>query len=311
MGVRFVLRACESKKPGTEIEFPFEQARIVLGRGVASDVRIPHRTVSELHATVQLRGDAWQIVDAGSTNGTKLNGQAIAPDRAKRLRDNDVIQVGAYEFSFHPGVLVLEPVSAERTAELARRLLRDVQRAHGEPIAPPRLCVVGGANTGATLEIGPVPSRASIGAGRQCALVLADPSVAAEHAEIVRDLDGVSLRRLEDNAIDFAGQRVRSRRLRDGDEFSIGETRLLFEEPAQIAIDALKSEPDLPLSALQPAPVEAATPQPRAAEPVLLEPTSGMHDFALSGRSEADILIYALAAIVLIASSLGLMLLMR
>ena len=98
MGVRFVVRAREGVKPGSQVEFPFEQTRIVLGRGPAADVRIPHRSVSEFHATVQLHGDAWQLADAGSTNGTKLNGRRV--EEPTPLEPGDRIEVGTTELRF-------------------------------------------------------------------------------------------------------------------------------------------------------------------------------------------------------------------
>jgi predicted component of type VI protein secretion system len=308
MGVRFVVRAREGVKPGSQVEFPFEQTRIVLGRGSAADVRIPHRTVSEFHATVQLHGDAWQLCDAGSTNGTKLNGKRLTGDRGKRLREGDLIELGAYALSFHTGVLVSEPVSAERTAELARRLLRD---AHGSPALPaPRLCVVSGPQTGVVLEIANAPSRVLVGRKQGCQLLLSTPDVGPEHAEVIHDLDGVLIRGLGEFVLGVGGQPQRTRRLRDGDEVVLGETRLFFEEPAQVAIDALRNEPDLPFSEHQPLPrtqTEELPPEPSAlpALEARLQPS------AASDRPDADMLIYALAAIVLIASTLGLLMLLR
>jgi predicted component of type VI protein secretion system len=311
MGVRFVVRSCEGKKPRVEIEFPFEQARIVLGRGSSADVRIPHRTVSEFHATVQLRGDAWMLADASSTNGTKLNGQPLA-DRPRRLQDSDILEIGAYVLSFHTGVLVPEPVSAERTAELARRLLRDAYGARSQAMPAPRFCVVSGPETGRVLEIAPAPSRAVIGRKAGCQLVLAAEDVAPEHAEVVHDQDGVLIRGLGDQSFRVSGHVQRMRRLRDGDEVTVGETRLLFEEPAQVAIEALKNTPDLAFKSSPRTETQTVVAAASAAEPSpVLEPVSGFQSQATSGRSDADILIYALAAIVLIASTLGLLVLLR
>jgi pSer/pThr/pTyr-binding forkhead associated (FHA) protein len=310
-----VVRSCEGKTPSAEIEFPFDQARIVLGRGASADVRIPHRTVSEFHATVQMRGDSWMLADAKSTNGTRLNGRPLQGDRPRKLHDSDLIEVGAYVLSFHTGVLVPEPVSAERTAELARRLLRDAYGARAQAVPAPRLCIVSGPQTGKLLEIAPAPSRALIGRQSSCKLALAAADVAPEHVEVVHDQDGVLVRAIGEQVFRIAGQVQRSRRLRDGDEISVGETRLLFEEPAQVAIEALKNEPDLTFTpALRTDTEAAAAAVPAAAEQPAapaLEPISGFQPQAASGRSDADLLIYALAAIVLIASTLGLLVLLR
>jgi predicted component of type VI protein secretion system len=307
MGVRFVVRSRGGEKIPGEPEFPFDQSRIVIGRGSAADVRIPHRSVSEHHASVQARDGHFVLTDLGSTNGTRLDGQRLTPGAPRRLRDGDRITIGIYELSFHAGVLVTEGMTAERTAELARRLVRDAQAAGGARVAPARLCVLSGPRTGATLELAPSPSRALIGSAESCQLVLSDPELAAEHCEVVCDNEGVVCRSLLARAsVAFGEQVLSARRLRDGDEITLGTTRLLFEEPAQALLDVLKGDPDEaapfvhaprveePTAAIDPPP-SAAAPVPRA------EPA----------RSDADLFIYALAGAVLVASLAGLMFLLR
>jgi FHA domain len=305
MAVRFVVRSREGKVVPGELAFPFEQSRVVIGRGASADVRIPHPTVSEQHATVQSRGDHYVIVDVGSTNGTKLDGQRLPVDAPRRLRDGALIEVGVYALSFHSGVLVNEPMSAERTAELARRLVREAAGAGGRRIEPPRLCVVAGSATGTTLELPSPPARLLVGSSAACQLVLGDGGVAPEHLEITVDLEGVLAKTID------AGQPPVSRRLRDGDEITLGAARLLFEEPAQPSLDGLKGLADQPLPPPPPPPAAERevtlelSPQkskPAAASPEASAKRSGM---------DADLMIYALAAVVLVASALGLALLLR
>lgn len=74
---------------------PFDTARILLGRDAGADLRLdPERDldVSTRHAEI-VRGDTgWRIRDLGSTNGTFVNDERIAGERA--LRDGDVISLG-------------------------------------------------------------------------------------------------------------------------------------------------------------------------------------------------------------------------
>ena len=67
MGVRFVVRSRRGQPVPGDIELVFDQSRVVIGRGAAADVRLPDGTISDTHATVLLRDDAWWLVDAGST----------------------------------------------------------------------------------------------------------------------------------------------------------------------------------------------------------------------------------------------------
>jgi pSer/pThr/pTyr-binding forkhead associated (FHA) protein len=311
MAVRFVVRSRDGQKLQAELAFPFDQARIVLGRGPAADVRIPDPAVSEAHASVQLRGSDWMLTDLASRNGTKHNGQRLLADRARKLRDGDLIELGTYTLSFHSGVLMTEPMSAERTAELARRLWREAQSARGIELPAPRLCVLSGPRTGDRLEIPPAPSRMHVGGGDKCQLVLPEPALARDTLEIAHDLEGVLMRSLSGEAIIQVGsQRFKSRRLRDGDEFQVGATRCLFEEPAQGAIDALKGEPELLLSAAA-LPERTVTTPAAPSEEAVERPSKRPAAPVKSGRSDADMVIYALAIAVLVASALGLALLLH
>mgnify|MGYP005861603671 CR=1 FL=1 len=53
--------------------------------------------VSRLHAAIRRRGDALVLVDLGSTNGTFLNDERLAPRQAQQLRDGDRIRLGLCE----------------------------------------------------------------------------------------------------------------------------------------------------------------------------------------------------------------------
>jgi hypothetical protein len=295
----------------TALEFPFDQSRIVLGRAAAADVRIPNPTVSEAHASVQLQGNDWLLSDLGSRNGTKHNGQRLVQGRGRKLSDGDLVEIGTYVLSFHStSVVMTEPMSAERTAELARRLWREAQSARGVELPPARLRVVNGPRAGEKLEIPPAPSRMHIGTHDKCQLVLPEPALARDTLELVHDLEGVLIRSLLGEAsLRVGGHQFQFRRLRDGDEVQVGSTRMLFEEPAQSAIDALRSGPDVPLSVPPPAPAPA--PERTHSAPSLMAAES-VEEFRTqqkpkdSGRSVAELAIYALAIAVLVASALAL-----
>lgn len=319
MAVRFVVRSRDGHKLQEELAYPFDQSRIVLGRAVSADVRIPSPTVSESHASVQLRGSDWLVTDLGSRNGTKHNGQRLTPERVRKLQDGDVLEIGNYILSFHTGVVMTEPMSAERTASLARRLWREAQNARGVQLEAAHFRVINGTRAGTTLEIPPAPARLHIGNHEGCQLVLAEPALQRETLEVVHDLEGVLVRSLSGEAvIQLAGQRYKLRRLHDRDELQVGTTRLVFAEPAQHAIDALKGIPDAPLSEPPVAPVtveehtETAAPA-RSSIPSTASPrrSTSPSSQEKTGPSLAELVIYALAIAVLLASGLALMLLLR
>ena len=318
MGVRLAIRSAEGQPLSEEVSYDFEQARIVIGRGLGADVRIPHLTVSELHATLRLQDDVYVLLDNDSTNGTAVNGVRLPTGRAKRLHDGDRIEVGAYELLFRSGIALTQATTMERTAELARRLFRRSQA--GARIEAARLVVLSGPATGKSLDIARPVSRALVGRSDTCQLTLPDPDVSREQAELIHDLDGVLIRSLDaTSALECNGQVIAQRRLRDGDELKLGATRLLFEEPVEEPIDALVTEADRPVeqveadaanAGVEPTGNAAATAAEGGA--IAPDPPGKAHSTARSRTAfDADVVIYALAAIVIAISVAGLLVLMR
>lgn len=56
--------------------------------------------VSGSHAKIVYEGDGFQVVDVGSTNGTRLNGRKLAPDAPEPLSDGDEIVFGQTAMTF-------------------------------------------------------------------------------------------------------------------------------------------------------------------------------------------------------------------
>ena len=66
--------------------------RLDIGRGEACAIRLQDHYVSEVHARLFEQGGAWHVEDAGSTNGTFLNGGTLAG--AAVVRAGDTVRVG-------------------------------------------------------------------------------------------------------------------------------------------------------------------------------------------------------------------------
>ncbi len=74
-------------------------AETAVGRALECDIVVTSKRVSRVHA--RLRREGWRMLleDAGSTNGTYLNGERIL--EPVQLRDGDQIKVGDVVFAFH------------------------------------------------------------------------------------------------------------------------------------------------------------------------------------------------------------------
>ena len=79
---------------------PFSD-KIAIGRTRNCDVRIDHPSISRLHALLQRASDGgWSVVDAGSSNGTRLNGQQVEKGRPQRVNFGDIIAFGSVATQF-------------------------------------------------------------------------------------------------------------------------------------------------------------------------------------------------------------------
>lgn len=70
-----------------------------IGRINGNDMIMPDYAISKRHAIIDIEDGAYYLRDAGSTNGTKINGSRLGKKRVK-LKDKDVIAFARYEFTF-------------------------------------------------------------------------------------------------------------------------------------------------------------------------------------------------------------------
>jgi adenylate cyclase len=73
---------------------------MVVGRSAdQSELAVPHPTVSRRHARLFLAGEALQIEDLGSTNGTAVNGTAVVAGAPVALQAGSRLRLGDVELS--------------------------------------------------------------------------------------------------------------------------------------------------------------------------------------------------------------------
>jgi pSer/pThr/pTyr-binding forkhead associated (FHA) protein len=303
MAVRLSVRHPQSAAgEAGEVSYELDQARIAIGRSAGADVRLPHLSVSESHATLEQAQGGYSVRDEGSTNGTRVNGTPLVPLRPRALRDGDQIEIGTFALRFGHTASLSHPLSTERTASLARRMLREMLGREHSAASPPCVRIDQGPDRGTVVELSDPPSKLRIGRGDEADLVLSDPDVSRLHLELARDLDGTLARDLDSkNGLEVNGKRLRERRLRHGDAIGLGNTRLVYQDPAEEALRALDGQRDVTITRTQqqPAPPEAEAPPEPA--PALAPKTASTRPTQL-----ADLLVYALALAVLGASLMGL-----
>jgi diguanylate cyclase (GGDEF)-like protein len=88
---------------------------ILVGRDPSAELTLSDALVSWHHARIEDRGDTWTLVDLGSTNGTRINGEPLAEHV---LQPNDRLAFGSTLVSFE-----LQDAVAQAYNEVVERLL--------------------------------------------------------------------------------------------------------------------------------------------------------------------------------------------
>jgi pSer/pThr/pTyr-binding forkhead associated (FHA) protein len=88
------------KGPEVGERFYLESATLTIGRDPASGIFLNDITVSRHHATLEQAGGEVTVTDAGSLNGTYVNGVSV--DKAI-LGNGDALQIGRFQMVFLAG----------------------------------------------------------------------------------------------------------------------------------------------------------------------------------------------------------------
>ena len=89
---------------------------VTIGRAGNRTIVVDDNRVSRHHALVRPHGSGWVILDEGSSNGTRLNGNALVATNPATLRAGDIIEIGPVRFRFD---VDRQPPSADATEATA------------------------------------------------------------------------------------------------------------------------------------------------------------------------------------------------
>lgn len=78
-------------------DFRIREGKVSLGAGTGCDVWLDNDFASELHASLRYEDGKYILTDLDSTNGTRVNGEAIS---RVELADGDRIQIGQTTYVF-------------------------------------------------------------------------------------------------------------------------------------------------------------------------------------------------------------------
>lgn len=95
---RLVVRAANTP----EEVFPLAQPVVRIGRSPRpqNDLVLSDSAVSRAHCRIYCDREPFRIQDVGSSNGTALNDQPLAPNELHPLSDGDVIAIGPFRLTY-------------------------------------------------------------------------------------------------------------------------------------------------------------------------------------------------------------------
>jgi two-component system, NtrC family, response regulator AtoC len=141
-------------EPGSRVVDLVDGGEITFGRSRSAIVSVKDDDVSRLHARVRRAGDAIEVEDLGSRNGTWVNGERIESQRARRLATGDEIKMGSIHaiVGRASGLRRARPVSDADAGEA--RLAAEVDRAvrYRRPVTLALVRLGGGAAVDAALD---------------------------------------------------------------------------------------------------------------------------------------------------------------
>ncbi|MEY2742133.1 MAG: hypothetical protein RIS21_501 [Planctomycetota bacterium] len=211
-------------------------SEVKAGRSSTNDVVLDVPEASRQHCRFFKDGSAWFVEDLGSSNGTLVNGRKVSKFE---LQDGDVISVGSVSIRFlDAGVEASEPAVEDGWGEDEISLEQDVVLVLGT-----------GSRRGEVVKI----SGESFTVGRKPrnALVLSDPSVSGDHAELRKKGSGWMVKDLgSSNGTKVDGEPVEEAELASGSVVTFGSFTATFGIGAASDFapppEALEEAPDEP-----------------------------------------------------------------
>ncbi|MEM8750008.1 MAG: FHA domain-containing protein [Pseudomonadota bacterium] len=193
--------ALRSKSGGSDIDLtPFsakiDDTGVTVGRlNSGADIEIADPSVSRAHARISRRGSDCFLTDMGSTNGTFRNGKKLSSGDVERLADEDEVRFAEAAYTFDDSQ---SQAQSRNQSDMQAGLIDD------EPV---EVWMLSGFDRNGTVIQHSIdltaPSAAfrvlsTVGRSSNNDLVIDDPSVSRNHAELGVDVDGaLALRDLE------------------------------------------------------------------------------------------------------------------
>jgi pSer/pThr/pTyr-binding forkhead associated (FHA) protein len=214
-----------------EREFGLSKANITIGRALTNDIVLTDTRASRAHAMLLCGADGCEIVDLGSSNGTRLNGSGV--ERAL-LHPGDLLSVGSSQLRYEFAALSEDPGATriDSEADVQLRLDREILPMTINETGVPRL-VVHTENDTWEITLDDLVDAVTVGRDETNEIAVDHPLLSRHHARFERGSQGWIVRDLKStNGTWFQGQRVDERALQEGDVVRVGRVQIVFKDAA-------------------------------------------------------------------------------
>jgi len=207
--------------PAGTTEFPLADPVTVIGRGETADVRVLDPGISREHCRIVRVGEAYRLEDAGSRNGTVVNGSTT---REHPLSPGDEISLGKFRIVFDPPrqeeAAAPEPADAEARESIAMAPAEaDPSRDHYV------LELLTGRAKGTTFDLS---NDVMIGSDPSCGIRLDMGGVAPRQAKLIREHETWFIEDIAGGMM-VGGRKALKAHLTTGMTVVFGNAQLLFK----------------------------------------------------------------------------------
>src|SRR3954469_23431340 len=151
MSIRLTVR--QRSEPNSQpTEVILEDPNVVLGRDKQCQVVLAQQAVSRTHARISQDGPLFFVEDLGLAYGTEINGKKLPRGEKRLLRNGDVIAIAQFDVTFDRLAHAPQAGQSDKTAFMARAVVKDVMRGLGSGEGP-YFRIMNGAREGERIEI--------------------------------------------------------------------------------------------------------------------------------------------------------------
>ena len=170
--------------------FTLDKRIIRIGRDPNNDIEIAKDTVSSFHAIIEYQDGFFYIEDQRSKNKTRLNGRAIGPYSAKKLKNGDEIMFNIYKFIFirpdliPAGDTVMDFHKQSDTVRLRNTTESEPDNVCTKPPPVPQAVLIDAQNITGQKTFILTKRKTKIGRGVHNEIAISEKSISGSHATI-------------------------------------------------------------------------------------------------------------------------------